>query len=85
MAAIQQDAFQIMMSAKSIDQSEFAEQDKAAFQQHWNKVFVNKLVSAHIYDAISAKSAARRMTRKRMILRMMLLLMMLMMLITTLP
>ena len=58
MAAIQQDAFQIMMSAKSIDQSEFAEQDKAAFQQHWNKVFVNKLVSAHIYDAISAKSAA---------------------------
>jgi hypothetical protein len=52
---------QIMMSVNNMSQSQFAEDDKAAFGRH--KAFFNNLVSGNIYDSISAKAGSAKSTK----------------------
>ena len=44
-----------------MSQSQFAEEDKAAFGRQ--KAFVNNLVSGNIYNAISAKAGSAKSTK----------------------
>ena len=49
-------AIVVMASVGKMDQSTFAESDREILKMQWSSVFVSKLVSEHIYDAIARKS-----------------------------
>jgi hypothetical protein len=52
---------QIMMLVNNMSQSQFAEDDKAAFGRY--KAFFNNLVSGNIYDSILVKAGSAKSTK----------------------
>ena len=51
--------FQLMkMPSLSNNDPQLVEEDKTILQGRWSKVFVKKLVSENIYDAIAKKTVA---------------------------